>query len=121
MNAHMAKRTVTVDIKRRYRNQVRLCRLRAGIPTVAILARVLGISRSMVSELEHQRRFLCAPHALVIAEALKCRLDDLYLRVEEPPRQTVSTMSGLSEKLRAAETASAPCPTCGRCPTTRTS
>lgn len=114
----MGERTVTAHIRRRYRNNVRLSRLRAGIPTVAMLARATGISRSTLSAIEHQRAFLNVYHALAIVECLKMgghtiQLDDLYWMVETPAGRATSTIPGLLEKLRAAEATARPCPTCG--------
>ena len=37
-----------------------------------------GISRSTISALENNRLFLSSHYALLIAEALKCSLNDLY-------------------------------------------
>ena len=109
----MPKRTVVPTVIWRYRNQVKLCRLRAGIPTQVMLAWITRIPRSVISEIEGQRRFLCAAYALLIAETLRCRVDDLYLRVAEPE---VSTVPGLLERLRTTEAKITPCPTCGRYP-----
>lgn len=65
----------------RYRNRVRRWRLRALVPTQRELARLTGINRSTISALENNRRFLSSQYALLIAEALGCRLD-LYQRVD---------------------------------------
>jgi len=80
------------------------------------LARLTGLPRTTVNALERQRAFLCAPYALLLTEALRCKLDDLYVCVEEPTEPAVSTIPGLLEKLRAAQAALTPCPTCGRLP-----
>jgi DNA-binding XRE family transcriptional regulator len=42
------------------------------------LARMTGINRSTISALENNRLFLSSRNALLISEALGCRLDDLY-------------------------------------------
>ena len=55
-------------------------RLRAMVAKQEDLARMTGISRSTISALEDNRLFLSSPYALLIAEALRCRLDDLYDR-----------------------------------------
>ena len=65
---------------RRYRNRVRECRLRALVAKQEDLARMTGIGRTTISALENNRLFLSAPYALVIAEALRCSLDDLYVK-----------------------------------------
>jgi DNA-binding XRE family transcriptional regulator len=42
------------------------------------LARMTGISRSTINAIENNRIFLSAPYALLIAEVLGCKIDDLY-------------------------------------------
>ena len=74
----MAKRKVPLKVAKRYRNRVRECRLRAMLAKQGDLARMTGISRSTISALENNRVFLSSPYALLIAEALGCRLDELY-------------------------------------------
>ena len=76
----MTKRGLLVRVAKRYRNRVRECRLRAMVAKQEDLARMTGISRSTISALENNRLFLSSPYALLIAEALRCRLDDLYDR-----------------------------------------
>ena len=77
----MPERKLVRKAANRYRNRVRTCRLRALVPTQRDLARLTGISRSTISALENNRRFLSSQYALLIAEALGCHLDDLYQRV----------------------------------------
>jgi DNA-binding XRE family transcriptional regulator len=74
----MTKRTLVAKITRQYRNRVRECRLRSMIPKQEDLARMTGISRGTISALENNRLFLSSHYALLIAEALRCRVDDLY-------------------------------------------
>jgi DNA-binding XRE family transcriptional regulator len=74
----MTKRTLVAKITRQYRNRVKECRLRSMIPKQEDLARMTGISRSTISALENNRLFFSSHYALLIAEALRCRLDDLY-------------------------------------------
>jgi DNA-binding XRE family transcriptional regulator len=76
----MTKRGLLGRVAKRYRNRVRECRLRAMVAKQEDLARMTGISRSTISALENNRLFLSSPYALLIAEALRCRLDDLYDR-----------------------------------------
>jgi DNA-binding XRE family transcriptional regulator len=76
----MTKRGLLVRVAKRYRNRVRECRLRAMVAKQEDLARMTGISRSTISALENNRLFLSSPYALLIAEALRYRLDDLYDR-----------------------------------------
>lgn len=66
------------EVASRYRNQVRQCRLRALVPTQRELARMTGINRSTINALEKQRLFLSSYYALIIAEALECKVDDLF-------------------------------------------
>jgi len=76
----MTKRGLLGRVAKRYRNRVRECRLRAMVAKQEDLASMTGISRSTISALENNRLFLSSPYALLIAEALRCRLDDLYDR-----------------------------------------
>jgi transcriptional regulator with XRE-family HTH domain len=69
---------INKKIAKRYHNRVRDCRLRALISKQEDLAKMTGISRSVLSALENNRIFLSAPYALLIAECLGCRLDELY-------------------------------------------
>ena len=74
---------IRAEMRSRYRNRVRECRLRALIISEAELSRRTGIERTTLSALENNRRFLCIEHALLLKEVLGCSLDDLYNRV--PP------------------------------------
>ena len=67
-----------VIIRQRYNNRVRRCRLLAQVVSQAELSRRTGIARTVISALEHHRRFLPIEYALLIKEALGCSLDDLY-------------------------------------------
>ena len=71
------------EMRSRYRNRVRECRLRGLIISEAELSRRTGIERTTLSALENNRRFLCIEHALLIKEVLGCSLDALYDRI--PP------------------------------------
>jgi transcriptional regulator with XRE-family HTH domain len=71
------------SVPRRYRNNVKACRLRHGVDSQKRLAYMTGISRSVVSLLESDRQFLSATNALRIRDALGCRLDDLYELVSD--------------------------------------
>lgn len=66
------------NIRQRYRNRVRACRLLAQVVSEAELSRRTKIARTTISALEHNRRFLPIEYALLIREALGCSLDDLY-------------------------------------------
>jgi len=66
------------EVRSRYRNRLRECRLKGLIISEAELARRTGIERTIISALENNRRFLCIEHALLIREVLGCPLDDLY-------------------------------------------
>jgi transcriptional regulator with XRE-family HTH domain len=68
------------EMRSRYCNRVRECRLRGLIISEAELGRRTGIERTTLSALENNRRFLCIEHALLIKEVLGCSLDDLYDR-----------------------------------------
>jgi len=69
------------EVKSRYGNRLRRCRLRAEIPSQAELARRSGIDRTTVSHLESNRLFLSIYYALRLKEVLGCLLDDLYEEV----------------------------------------
>ena len=75
---------IRAEIKSRYQNRVRECRLRGLIISEAELSRRTGIERTTLSALENNRRFLCIEHALLIKEVLGCSLDDLYVRTPLP-------------------------------------
>ncbi len=72
------KRKQLERIARLYRNRVRECRLQAMLPKQEDLVKLTGISRSVISALENNRVFLSSPYAITIAEALGCKLDDLF-------------------------------------------
>ena len=74
----MTNRRMVAKVGALYRNRVRECRLRAMLARQEDLSRITGIGRTTVSALENNRLFLSSPYALIIAEALGCRLDDLY-------------------------------------------
>jgi len=74
----MGKRKLMARVSRQYRNRVRECRLRAMVATQEELASLTGIPRTTVSALENNRLFLSSGYALLIAQALGCKLDDLY-------------------------------------------
>jgi DNA-binding XRE family transcriptional regulator len=69
-------------VAKKYRNRVKECRLRAMVGKQEELSRLTGINRSTISALENNRLFLSSHYALLIAEALKCKLDDLFERVD---------------------------------------
>ena len=75
------------DVHQRYQNRVRICRLQALVPSEADLSRRTGIPRTVLSELENNRRFLCIQYALLLVEALGCRLEQLYERRDLPAKQ----------------------------------
>jgi len=74
----MTKRKLLSKAARQYRNRVRDCRLRALIAKQEDLADRTGISRTTINALENNRLFLSSAYALLIAEVLGCKLDDLY-------------------------------------------
>ena len=74
----MTKRKLLSKAARQYRNRVREGRLRAMVAKQEDLANMTGISRSTINALENNRLFLSSPYALLIAEALDCKLDELY-------------------------------------------
>lgn len=73
--------TIRSEIRLRYRNRLRECRLRGLIISEAELSRRTGIQRTTLSALENNRRFLPIEHALLIKEVLGCTLDELYEQV----------------------------------------
>jgi DNA-binding XRE family transcriptional regulator len=79
------KRKQLERIARLYRNRVRECRLKAMLPKQEDLVKLTGISRSVISALENNRLFLSSPYALTIAEALGCKLDDLFEKRQANP------------------------------------
>jgi DNA-binding XRE family transcriptional regulator len=74
----MSQKKLNERVIEQYQNRVRECRLRALVAKQDELAKLTGISRTVVSGLENNRIFLSAPYALVIAECLGCKLDELY-------------------------------------------
>lgn len=76
----MVKRKLLLKVSEQYRNRVRECRLRALVATQEDLSKKTGISRSTINALENNRLFLSSQYALLIAEVLNCKLDDLYER-----------------------------------------
>lgn len=72
------EKAIHSEVRTRYRNRVRECRLRGLIISEAELSRRTGIERTTLSALENNRRFLSIEHALLIREILGCSLDDLY-------------------------------------------
>ncbi len=90
------------DVRARYRNRLRECRLRGLIVSEMELARRTGIERTVISALENNRRFLSIEHALLIREVLGCALDDLYeevLPTQKPDfsRKGVGSGKGLKQ------------------------
>jgi len=76
----MAKRKLLKEVTEKYDNKVRACRLRALIAKQEELSRITGIPRSTINAIENNRTFLSSPYALLIRDALGCKLDDLYSR-----------------------------------------
>lgn len=114
----MAKRTVTVEVRQRYQCNLRLLRLRKGIPSVAMMARIAGLPRSTLSDYERHKRLPCIQHGLLLMEALGCRLDDLYSCIRRPEPQLADTRAlndpALRARLRAEEESAKRCRTCGK-------
>jgi len=65
-------------IKKIYRNRVLERRLKAGFKTQKEFAEEIGISPTILCDIESNRRFLSAVYGLRIAEVLGCGLGDLY-------------------------------------------
>ncbi len=78
----VSKRKLLLKVAKQYRNRVRTCRLRAMVASQEDLSKLTGINRSTVSALENNRLFLSSQYALLIAEALGCKLDDLFEKRE---------------------------------------
>lgn len=92
------RKTARSEVRTRYRNRVRECRLRGLIVSEAELARRAGIERTTVSALENNNRFLSIEHALLISEVIGCTLDQLYEKVL-PSQKAESSNQGVgSEK-----------------------
>lgn len=91
----MARRKLLSKAARQYRNRIRECRLQALVAHQDDLANMTGISRSTINALENNRLFLSSPYALLIAEALNCKLDELYeKRNAKPPSHPSSENRG---------------------------
>lgn len=106
----MPKSLLSTTVMRRYRNRVRECRLRALIAKQEELVRRTGIHRTIISLLENNHRFLSAPYALLIAEALGCRLDDLYERTDgKAPRTRKQDTRGCGERWEVGQSRSKGC------------
>ena len=71
------ERRLMKKIERKYFNQVRDCRLKAMIAKQEQLSQMTGINRSTINALENNRLFLSSHYALLIAEVLNCKLDEL--------------------------------------------
>jgi len=74
----LANRKLIKKISGNYENRVRECRLKAMIAKQDMLAQMTGIPRSTINALENNKQFLSSHYALIIAEVLRCKLDDLY-------------------------------------------
>jgi transcriptional regulator with XRE-family HTH domain len=48
------------------------------VPTQVKLSKMTGIDKNIVNALENNRMFLSSSHALLISDALGCKLDDLF-------------------------------------------
>jgi len=70
--------SVSDEVKSKYRCRVLECRLKAGIKSQKDLAKLTGISASILSDLECGKLFLSSSYALILAETLGCSMDDLY-------------------------------------------
>ena len=73
-------RKLLKKVRNRYKNRVKQCRLKALVETQADLAKLTGISRSTLNNIENNKIFLSSYYGLIIAEALGCSLSDLYIR-----------------------------------------
>jgi len=71
----------TTEVKERYRSRVREEREKAGIMKQVDLARMVGVRRQFIHQLEEQQTFLSSPMALILSEIFGCSLDDLYEKV----------------------------------------
>lgn len=74
------KRKLLKKVKARYENRVKIYRLKALIDKQAELARLTGIPRSTLNNIENNKIFLSSYYALLISEALGCSISDLYLK-----------------------------------------
>lgn len=73
---------ILAQAKRKYRNRLRKCRLRAMIATQEELAKLTGIDRTTISAIENNRLFLSSSYALIFKGVLGCSLDDLFEQVD---------------------------------------
>ena len=73
---------ILFQAKRKYRNRLRKCRLRAMIATQEELSKLTRIDRTTISAIENNRLFLSSAYALIFKEVLTCSLDDLFEQVE---------------------------------------
>ena len=76
------KERILAQAKRKFRNRLRKCRLRAMIATQEELAKLTGIDRTTMSAIENNRLFLSSSYALIFKEVLGCSLDDLFEQVD---------------------------------------
>ena len=73
-------RKILKKVQNRYKNRVKECRLAALIETQAELAKLTGIPRANLNNIENNKNFLSSYYALLIADALGCSISDLYVR-----------------------------------------
>ena len=78
----MAKRELVEKVSNSYRNRLRECRLKAMIAKQEDLSKLTGINRTTKNALENNRIFLSSHYALLISDALKCSLDELFEKLE---------------------------------------
>ena len=71
---------LTNEIKRTFTNRVLELRLAAGYKRQKEFAADVGISPSIICDIESNRKFLSSVYALRMAEVLGCKLDDLFER-----------------------------------------
>lgn len=93
MHSRKSRACLLAQVKKRHRNRLRQCRLRALVATQQELARLTGVDRTTISAIENNRLFLSSPHALVFRDALGCSLDDLY-EVADMNRSSGNAESG---------------------------
>jgi len=73
-------RKLLKNVRNRYKNRVKECRLSALVEKQADLAKLTGISRPTLNNIENNKIFLSSYYAILIAEALSCSISDLYVR-----------------------------------------
>jgi DNA-binding XRE family transcriptional regulator len=78
MDEGAGMKKVSVDVKRNYRNRVLEMRLKAGYAKQKKFASRLGISPTILCDIETNKRFLSSIYAIRIKQVLNCSLDDLY-------------------------------------------